>query len=72
MFLVQGTEMPWEDQLPEDLKEFAYRYAVELTHAHIIRVRQIHAAVMWANVSTVTITQSGSLFDIDPKTKMPV
>jgi osmotically-inducible protein OsmY len=31
--LVQGTGMPREDQLPEDLKEFAYRNAVELTHA---------------------------------------
>lgn len=31
--LVRGTTMPQVDQLPEDLKELAYRNAVVLTHA---------------------------------------
>jgi TIR domain len=31
--LVQGSKMPRADQLPDDLKEFAYRNGVELTHA---------------------------------------
>jgi hypothetical protein len=31
--LVRGAKMPRADQLPEDLKELAYRNAVELTHA---------------------------------------
>jgi hypothetical protein len=31
--LVHGARMPRPDQLPEDLKEFAYRNGVELTHA---------------------------------------
>jgi preprotein translocase subunit Sec63 len=31
--LVRGTKMPLADQLPEDLKELAFRNAVELTHA---------------------------------------
>jgi hypothetical protein len=30
--LVRGAKMPCVDQLPEDLKELAYRNAVELTH----------------------------------------
>jgi hypothetical protein len=30
--LVRGAKMPHVDQLPEDLKELAYRNAVELTH----------------------------------------
>ena len=31
--LVRGAKMPRADQLPHDLKELAYRNAVELTHA---------------------------------------
>jgi TonB family protein len=31
--LVRGTKMPTADQLPDDLKELAYRNAIELTHA---------------------------------------
>ena len=31
--LVRGAKMPRVDQLPDDLKELAYRNAVELTHA---------------------------------------
>jgi hypothetical protein len=31
--LVQGAKMPRVEQLPDDLKELAYRNAVELTHA---------------------------------------
>jgi hypothetical protein len=31
--LVRGSRMPRADELPEDLKELAYRNAVELTHA---------------------------------------
>jgi hypothetical protein len=31
--LVQGASMPKSDQLPDDLKDFAYRNAVELTHS---------------------------------------
>jgi len=31
--LVRGAKMPQADQLPDDLKELAYRNAVELTHA---------------------------------------
>jgi hypothetical protein len=31
--LVQGAKMPRADELPDDLKELAYRNAVELTHA---------------------------------------
>ena len=31
--LVHGAKMPRADQLPDDLKEFAYRNGVELTHA---------------------------------------
>jgi hypothetical protein len=31
--LVRGAKMPHVDQLPDDLKELAYRNAVELTHA---------------------------------------
>ncbi len=31
--LVQGARMPRPDQLPDDLKELAYRNGVELTHA---------------------------------------
>lgn len=31
--LVRGTKMPDVEQLPEDLRELAYRNAVELTHA---------------------------------------
>jgi len=31
--LVQGAAMPKADSLPDDLKEFAFRNAVELTHA---------------------------------------
>jgi hypothetical protein len=31
--LVRGAKMPAADQLPEDLKELAFRNAVELTHA---------------------------------------
>jgi hypothetical protein len=31
--LVRGAKMPHADQLPDDLKELAYRNAVELTHA---------------------------------------
>jgi hypothetical protein len=31
--LVQGAKMPHVEQLPDDLKELAYRNAVELTHA---------------------------------------
>jgi TIR domain len=31
--LVQGAKMPSAEQLPEDLKELAYRNAVEVTHA---------------------------------------
>jgi TIR domain len=31
--LVRGAKMPSAEQLPEDLKELAYRNAVELTHA---------------------------------------
>jgi len=31
--LVQSAKMPHEEQLPDDLKELAYRNAVELTHA---------------------------------------
>ncbi len=31
--LVRGTKMPHPDQLPDDLKELAYRNALELTHA---------------------------------------
>jgi hypothetical protein len=31
--LVRGAKMPRADQLPEDVKELAYRNAVELTHA---------------------------------------
>ena len=31
--LVHGAKMPRADQLPEDLKELAYRNGVELTHA---------------------------------------
>lgn len=31
--LVRGAKMPRAEQLPEDLKELAYRNAVELTHA---------------------------------------
>lgn len=31
--LVRGAKMPCVDQLPDDLKELAYRNAVELTHA---------------------------------------
>src|SRR5246500_3292713 len=31
--LVQGASTPKPDQLPDDLKELAYRNAVELTHA---------------------------------------
>jgi hypothetical protein len=31
--LVQGASMPKEGSLPDDLKEFAFRNAVELTHA---------------------------------------
>jgi hypothetical protein len=31
--LVRGAKMPHVEQLPEDLKELAYRNAVELTHA---------------------------------------
>lgn len=31
--LVRGAKMPRADQLPEDLKELAFRNAVELTHA---------------------------------------
>lgn len=31
--LVRGAKMPQPDQLPDDLKDLAYRNAVELTHA---------------------------------------
>jgi TIR domain len=31
--LVRGAKMPQADQLPDDLKELAYRNALELTHA---------------------------------------
>src|SRR6476646_5674722 len=31
--LVQGASMPKADQLPDDLKDLAYRNAVELTHS---------------------------------------
>jgi hypothetical protein len=31
--LVRGAKMPHADQLPDDLKDLAYRNAVELTHA---------------------------------------
>jgi hypothetical protein len=31
--LVRGAKMPTAEDLPEDLKELAYRNAVELTHA---------------------------------------
>ncbi len=31
--LVRGAKMPRPDQLPDDLKELAYRNAMELTHA---------------------------------------
>jgi TIR domain len=31
--LVRGSRMPREDELPDDLKDLAYRNAVELTHA---------------------------------------
>jgi hypothetical protein len=31
--LVRGAKMPHPDQLPDDLKELAYRNALELTHA---------------------------------------
>src|SRR5271163_4979860 len=31
--LVQGAKMPRAEQLPEDLKDLAYRNGVELTHA---------------------------------------
>ena len=31
--LVRGAKMPDAEQLPDDLKELAYRNAVELTHA---------------------------------------
>jgi hypothetical protein len=31
--LIRGTRMPRAEQLPDDLKELAYRNAVELTHA---------------------------------------
>lgn len=31
--LVQGARMPLEEQLPEDLRELAYRNAIELSHA---------------------------------------
>jgi hypothetical protein len=31
--LVRGTKMPRSDQLPDDLKDLAYRNCVELTHA---------------------------------------
>jgi len=31
--LVRGARMPRADQLPDDLKDLAYRNAVELTHA---------------------------------------
>lgn len=31
--LVQGAKMPYAEQLPDDLKELAFRNAVELTHA---------------------------------------
>src|SRR5262249_8060159 len=33
LVLVQGASVPKPDQLPEDLKELAFRNAVELTHA---------------------------------------
>lgn len=31
--LVRGAHMPYADQLPEDIRDLAYRNAVELTHA---------------------------------------
>ena len=44
--LVRGARMPRADQLPDDLKDLAYRNAVELTHARWKSDMQVLAAAL--------------------------
>ena len=56
--LVQGAKMPQADQLPDDLKDLAYRNALELTHVRwksdvqvLIQALRPHMDVPFADCS---------------------
>jgi TIR domain len=48
--LVQGAKMPCVEDLPEDIKELAYRHGVELTHARWDSDVQVLLKVLQASV----------------------
>ena len=57
--LVQGATMPKPDSLPDDLKEFAFRNAVELTHAR------------WESDVQLLIKALGSFVDVGKQHEQP-
>src|SRR4051794_24594638 len=59
--LVHGAKMPRVDQLPEDLKEFAYRNGVELTHARWSSDLQLLIKALRCHVEAPKKTGGGQL-----------
>jgi len=52
--LVRGATMPRADQLPEDLKELAYRNGAELTHARWTSDLQLLIKALRPHVAELT------------------
>lgn len=71
--LVRGAKMPQAEQLPDDLKELAYRNAVELTHARWKSDVQVllQALRPYLNVGDVSATV-GHSEDREPEPSAPV
>ena len=73
--LVRGAKMPRAEQLPDDLKELAYRNAVELTHARWksdvqLLIQSIRRYVEVPDASAIT-PDSARLDDIAKKQDPP-
>jgi hypothetical protein len=68
--LVRGAKMPRAEQLPDDLKELAYRNALELTHARwksdvqvLIRALRAHMDVPGEDVAAAGSRHDGAVVD---------
>jgi hypothetical protein len=66
--LVRGAKMPRADQLPADLRELAYRNAVELTHARwksdlqvLIRALRPHMEAPDQEISRDNLSEDGAI-----------